>query len=126
MTSSNIALASLAASGTATLIFPMPVTPFGGGTNQAEFLVSTIYSAMAGTSGINVDVQVSTNGGSTYSASGYIDQVIKPNAATVLTSQSVFFRKGQYSDHVDHIKLTLTNLDATNAALYAVQAETYH
>lgn len=115
-----LALGTLALSGTGNLVVTPPA-----GTNKMILTVFAKYAAVAGTSGLQVAVDVSPDG-SSFSASNVATQTCKP-AAGVLGN--VEFEIG-LSDLVtrkdggtaEAYKLLFTNDDATNAVTYAVTA----
>lgn len=115
-------LASVALSGTASVTIPVPK-----GTQILTVRLSAQYAAVAGTSGMQAAFQTSTDG-STYGAAGETNLVVAP-AATVLGSAATTFRLGQDPFRLDNpsnlnsIKVNLTNLDGTNAAVVAVSHE---
>lgn len=121
MNSSTVYTKSIAASGTDNIVYAVPAQ-----TRVHEFAVITNYAAIAATSGIQVVTQISSNGGSSYVSSGLPAQISLPIAATQLGQGSVVVRLGQYVGNVTHIKLLLTNLDATNASVVSIQADSTH
>lgn len=93
--------------------------------NKVAVVLSAEYAAVAATSGLQMSFTVSENNGSSYAASAQANVVCAP-AAGVLGSQTVVFSIRDMAAEKDgggvtNIKVTITNLDATNAANYALQ-----
>lgn len=115
-------LESLALSGTANVTIPVPQN-----TQNLTIAVSAQYAAVAATSGIQAAFSTSVDG-TTFVAATEKDLVLTP-AATVLGQGKVTFRLGNDPYRLDEpsylnsIKVTLTNLDATNAAVVTVGHE---
>lgn len=121
-----IAAQSVAASGTANPTIALPNL-----TKEVVIVVAAQYAAAAATTGISVALQVSYNNGSTYSASAQ-PTVVVPGVAGVLEQNQIVYRMFDDPFHLDqgvptNLKVGLTNLDATNAAVVsvAVQAMTH-
>ncbi len=115
-------LESLALSGTASVTIPIPAN-----TQNLTVAVSAQYAAVAATSGIQAAFLTSVDG-TTFVAANEKNITVAP-AATVLGQGKVTFRLGSDPYRLDEpsylnsIKVTLTNLDATNAAVVAVSHE---
>ncbi len=113
-------LASLAASGTANVVIPV-----AQGTQDLSIHVAAEYAAVSLTSGIQASFNVSPDG-STYVASNVPTIKVAPAAATLGEATAVFrtandaFRADALP--VEDVKIVLTNLDGTNAAVVAVTA----
>lgn len=88
--------------------------------------VAAEYPAVAGTSGIEVSFQVSPDG-ENWSASKVLGSTIAPAAGVIGSAEYLFsFQDDPYkadAQPVVAIKVSLTNLDGTNAATVCVESE---
>ena len=83
-----------------------------------EVLVSAKYAAVAGTSGISIQTYYSTDG-TTFVQNPASAQVLAP-AANVLGSLSIRVGSKSTLGTIQKIRVKLTNLDGTNAAVCTV------
>jgi hypothetical protein len=115
---------SIAASGTATVVIPVPNTNI----QDAIIQVSAVYASVAATSGVTAAFSYSTNAGVGYTASNAPGVSLNP-AATVLATDTATLKFGNEPFKVDpisypdHLKVSLTNLDATNAVEVVVSSQ---
>ncbi len=117
------ALGSIAASANTTVEISVPEE------TQVLFIpVSVQYAAVSATqSGVTVGLQTSVDG-TTFVAAAETAAELKP-AAGVLGTENVIIRLGDdpyrkdAPSRLNAIKITLSNTDGTNAALYAVSHE---
>ena len=115
-------LGSVAASGTASATITIPQ-----GTQQLNLTVGCEYAAVAGTSGITVAVQTSVDG-TTWVNAKEVAAELQP-AAGVVGSETIVLRLGDSPyrldapSHLNSVKVTLTNTDATNAASFVIAHE---
>lgn len=122
MTSTLSGLLTLAASGTASVTVPV-----GKCVQSVSVSLNALYAAVAATTGVQATFQVSNNGGSTYTnaaegqitASGVVGTVESASQKVAIEGPLV---KNTVGD-ITHVKVNLTNLDATNAATVAVLSE---
>lgn len=127
MTSAVSLLQDLAASGTQTLTLAFP--------NPAQGLqvqLAAHYTAVAATSGVTASFQISRDGGSTFGASNVATIKAAPAAGATAAALAQFYDVqlgGQLAvdaGNITHVKVSLTNTDATNGCAVAVLSETIH
>jgi hypothetical protein len=122
MTSTLSGLLTLAAAGTASVTVPQSEE----GAQSISVQVSSLYAAVAATSGVKATFQVSADGTTFVNATD--GPITASAAATVIgtASRKIALEgalKTNTTGSIQAIKMTLTNLDATNAATVAVLSE---
>jgi hypothetical protein len=123
MTSTLQEVISLAASGTANIT--VDLNSVGGVSQSLAIGVGALYAAVAGTSGVQASFQISSNG-STFVAAALPNFVVKPAAAVQGYGEAKLAANGPLkldAQPIVAVKITLTNLDATNGCVVALVTE---
>lgn len=124
MTSQVLAAQSVAASGNTNATITLPST--GNVPVSCEVGVAVKYAAVAGTSGIQLSFQISSDG-STFTAAAETNMTVAPAAGALGFGSKIVRLNGPLTLNtkpIVAIKVTATNLDATNAASIAILSET--
>lgn len=115
---------SIALSGTDVITVAPPET--GVLSEYFDVQVAVKYAAVAGTSGVTASFQISPDGGTTWQAAALPSITMAPAANVMGVGNARIYLRGvkkMDTIPITAIKVTLTNLDATNAVVAAVATE---
>ena len=113
---------TIAASGTFLVTLPVPVN-----ISNTELLLTANYGAIAATSGVSMVPTISTDNGVTYhTGNGLSTQVAQAPSVNTFGQGSILVSDAQFAGQITHIRILLTNTDATNAASVNLSAQLYH